>query len=348
MSVFPWTMSWAYLKAKITLLAEMGFPEDNSMAILGLENGAPLPRSTDRIPVEKALAIFKTAEQATGRENIGLEAGYKFRVSEYGDTGGIFTHCENIKDVSKHNTRYQPLTIDMAKIWFSETPNPETGETEYIHNYALYDHDSVSDPNRYKHLIDIVFGAYGTAFRWLSWASAKELKAVCFQYKEPKDTEIYRTAFNCPVYFDQPHNMLKFDEDAALATMSTFDPVKRAQLVARLDAVLDSSVAAESFTEALSKTLRQKMSQGRITRSLIADALGMSDSKFAEALKTAGISYKETLDQERRSMIQELMATDTSLTEIAQSLGYNDQAAFNKAFQRLFGMSPSAYRSGEG
>ena len=347
MSVFRWTMSWAYLKAKIGLLAEFGFPEQESLAILNIGLNASDLRYSDRIPAEKALAIFKAAEQATGRENIGLEAGYKFRVSSFGDTGQIFTQCESIKDVSRHNARYQTLAIDMAKIWFSETPHPDTGETEYTHNYELYDHKSAHDPDTYKHMIDIVFGAYGTAFRWLSWASAKELQAVCFQYAEPKDTEIYQTVFNCPVYFNQPHNMMKFDEDAALATISTFDPVKRAQLVARLDGVLDSAVAAESFFDALSKTLRQKMSQGRITRTLVADALGMSDSKFADALKTAGISYKSVLDRERKHMIQELMATEATLTEIAQSLGYNDQAAFNKAFQRLFGMSPSAYRATE-
>ena len=288
--------------------------------------------------------MFKAAETALGDPNIGLKVGYQFRVSKFGDTGRIFTQCENIRDVSQHNARYQPLAIDMAKIWFSDEIDPDSGEILYSHNYALKDHPSIIDPDQYKHLIDLVFGAYGTAFRWLSWASAKELKSAWFQYSEPADIDIYKTVFNCPLRFGQNYNALQLHKDAALSTISTFDPVKRAQLVSRLDGLMNASVSAESFIAALSSTIRQKISQGRLNREDVVKAMGLSKSQFDGSLIKAGISYKDVVSRVRKNMIEELFNTEKSLTEIAQILGYNDQAAFNKAFRRLYDMSPSQFR----
>ncbi len=344
MAPFRWTLSWEYLRSQIKILSDLGFPEEKSLAALGFTSESNTPRATERISAEQALKVFEAAEQELGDPNIGLKVGYQFRVSQFGDTGRIFTQCENIRDVSVNNARYQPIAIDMAKIWFSEDKSSETGHQEYAHNYALYDHVSATDPNKFKHLIDLVFGAYGTAFRWLSWASAKELQGVRFQYDEPQDASVYQTVFNCPVQFGQPHNSVIFNEDVANARIATYDPVKRTQMIARLDNVLKLSQAAESFSEALLATIRQQISLGRLTKPLVIEAMGLSNGSFARSLKAAGTSYKDEVNRVRRRMIEDLLNTDQTFTEIAQAMGYSDQAAFNKAFDRLYGMTPSRYR----
>ena len=345
MELFQWTLSWEYLRTQIRILSKFDVPEAASLEILGLDPSGPMPRPSARISADQVLKVFNAAEAALNDPNIGLKVGNHFRVSGFGDTGGIFTHCENMRDVCDHNARYQPLAIDMARIWFSDDKDPQTGEKVYAHNYALYDHGGAADPDSYKHLIDLVFGAYGTAFRWLSWGSAKELQGINFQYARPRDADIYQTIFNCPVHFGQSHNALILDEDVALATISTFDPVKRAQMVARLDAILNAAIASESFASALSSTIRNQITLGRITRPLVISAMGLSQSRFAEALTSAGLSYKSEVNRVRKQMIEELLMTDKSFTEIAQTLGYNDQAAFNKAFTRLYGTSPTAFRA---
>jgi len=41
------------------------------------------------------------------------------------------------------------------------------------------------------------------------------------------------------------------------------------------------------------------------------------------------------------------MRDGRSLTEIAQSLGYNDQSAFTRAFKNWYGIAPSDYKPEE-
>ncbi len=345
MTPFKWTLSWEYVQSQVAILVDMGFDVARAYDLVGINTNGHAPRRGERISAERLLPLFSAAEQDFDDCNIGLKVGNRFRVSHFGETGRIFTQCENIRDVSQKNARYQPLALDMARIWFSEDTDPVTEEKKYAHNYELYDHPSVEDANTYKHLIDLVFGAYGTAFRWLSWGSAKELKGVSFQYSEPPNTRDYSEIFNCPIRFDEPHNAIWIDEDVAFATISTYDAVKRAQMISRLDAMLDQSLAATSFADALSKTIRRQITQGRLTRPLVAEALGLSASKFSEALKSSGVTYKEEVDRVRRDMIEDLIASGASFTEMAQALGYNDQAAFNKAFQRLYGVSPTQYKA---
>jgi len=51
------------------------------------------------------------------------------------------------------------------------------------------------------------------------------------------------------------------------------------------------------------------------------------------------------LDAGRQRLCLEDMSKGQSLAEIAQGLGYNDQAAFTRAFRRWYGEPPSRYRA---
>jgi AraC-like DNA-binding protein len=79
----------------------------------------------------------------------------------------------------------------------------------------------------------------------------------------------------------------------------------------------------------------------------LAEAAGMSRSAFASR-------FKEVLGQTPLDYVTEwrmqkamplLQKRDKKLVEVAQSVGYESDAAFNKAFKRVVGLSPGEYRN---
>jgi AraC-like DNA-binding protein len=85
---------------------------------------------------------------------------------------------------------------------------------------------------------------------------------------------------------------------------------------------------------------------GHIRLSEIARECGLSVSHFARSFKTSfGISTHQWLIQHRIDHAKQLLSqTSMSLIEIAIQSGFNDQAAFTRAFHQLVGTSPGRWR----
>jgi len=75
---------------------------------------------------------------------------------------------------------------------------------------------------------------------------------------------------------------------------------------------------------------------------------GMSRSTFALRFKeTVGVSPMEYLTRWRMLLAGDRMAnTSDSISQIAQSLGYESASAFTKAFKKIMGCSPREYNRG--
>ena len=84
----------------------------------------------------------------------------------------------------------------------------------------------------------------------------------------------------------------------------------------------------------------------RLTVETLASAAGMSRSGFALRFKEkVGQSPLDYLTRWRMFCAGQLLRhTDTPLVEVAGRVGYESEAAFNKAFKRSTGAAPGAYR----
>jgi AraC-like DNA-binding protein len=93
------------------------------------------------------------------------------------------------------------------------------------------------------------------------------------------------------------------------------------------------------------KSLHQKVEHHWTVESL-AVACGMSRSAFAVRFKDlVGETSLEYLTGWRMQKATGLpQKGDKKLFEVAKSLGYDSDAAFSKAFKRIFGVAPREYR----
>jgi len=77
----------------------------------------------------------------------------------------------------------------------------------------------------------------------------------------------------------------------------------------------------------------------------VAEHMAMATRTLRRKLEDEGISYRNILDEERRQLAAQLLATtDIKLDVLALQLGYGDTPSFARAFRRWFGEAPGEYR----
>jgi len=159
----------------------------------------------------------------------------------------------------------------------------------------------------------MICGAYATTFNWLGWGVSKDLKSVCFNQSKPDDMSLFDQLYDCPVFFDQPKVGIEFYEAAMNTPLPTRDDEKLS------------------------------LGIGQVSLPIIASRLNFSERDLRKILKSSGLKYRELLDLERQTLFKELHERGESFSVISQELCYNDQAAFNRAVKRWYGVSPSQY-----
>jgi len=106
-----------------------------------------------------------------------------------------------------------------------------------------------------------------------------------------------------------------------------------------LHAIFDPKIGAAL------KSIHENVNSAWTVESLAA-AAGMSRSAFAshfkELLGQTPLDY--VTDWRMQKAIQLLQQHDKKLIEVAQSVGYESDAAFSKAFKRVVGVTPGEYR----
>ena len=80
----------------------------------------------------------------------------------------------------------------------------------------------------------------------------------------------------------------------------------------------------------------------------IAGQLHLTPRTLIRRLKSSGTSYRQLLDDARIDCAQTLLGdARLMVAEVAARLGYSDPANFGRAFRKLTGTTPAAWRRGE-
>lgn len=325
-------MASRYLSAQIETLESYGFPKAKSLSALAIKE-KELTNKYNRFDILKLISLYDAASAALNDPHIALRVGFQFRVSTFEQTGNIYTVCDNIRQVVEMNSRYQHIAINAGDVNLID----EKGYS-FLHFEPLY-----NDIEQGPSITNVVFGAYGTAFRWLNWGSGKGLKTVYLRQTEPEDKSLFQHVFDCPVHFEAPHNRLEFFPEHLDLPFPTRDPIKLAKFKAQLDHMMNSENSNQSFLDAVEISIRHQMENGQVNFQNLTRDLTLSDAKTRKAFARAKTNFRSELDNARQVYFRELITSGDSYATIAQKLSYGDQAAFSRAFKRWYGCAPGEW-----
>lgn len=165
---------------------------------------------------------------------------------------------------------------------------------------------------------------------------------VLLRHKPLRPSESYAATFGTEVRFEQPVDGLQVDQAILGLAMPNADAqvhdFMERYLAERVPLAVDDLIAA---SHAIMETLIPA-SQAKLE--VVAEHLRLHPRTFQRRLQALGYSFSEVLDEKRRQMAERLLRQgELRLTHVALCLGYAEQSAFNHAFERWHGVSPSRW-----
>ncbi len=326
------TMSLHYLATQLDQLEAFGFDRARALEVLELSEAAfEMPQN--RIEAERVEQMYQHAAKVLSDPRIAIRVGYRFRVPEFGKTGSIYSHADNMMQVFDLNRKYQCLSVDIG------VSEHRIEEGRHFFLYNRYE-----DAKHMHHVMGAILGSWATALRWLSWAAGHELKEVHLMPNAPDDDSFYREIVQCPVYFGKPRNHVELHPESVTKPLITSDPEKLARSIAILDKLLDSGDEAENFKRSVQASIKAAMAEGAANFTNVARRMEIPERRLRQKMRDTNLSFRDMLEGERKKLFRQLHAKGESFASIAQSLAYNDQAAFTRAFKRWYGVSPGTYK----
>lgn len=164
----------------------------------------------------------------------------------------------------------------------------------------------------------------------------------CMRHRPLRDYEAYLDDFGAPVLFAQGFDGVVIERRFADHEIPNRDPnIQRFVLSYLEERILPTSGEVISATRGLLEAL-VPMGQAKIE--VVAQHLHLHPRTLQRRLNEHGWSFSQLLEEKRRTMAERLLRDgNLPLSNIASYLGYAEQSAFNHAFERWHGQSPSKW-----
>ena len=168
---------------------------------------------------------------------------------------------------------------------------------------------------------------------------------VSLKHPAPRSTSAHERYFGCPVRYGCDDDALSISHDALARSNRLADDGISRFLISHLEAELESLGADTPLEALVGREISRSLSEGVPRMADIARRLAMSDRTLHRRLAVKKLSFKTLVDTTRRHVAENLLRTSRyTLTEVAFLTGFSEQSAFNRAFKRWTGQTPTVFR----
>jgi AraC-like DNA-binding protein len=288
-----------------------------------------------RISHRQRLALYRNARRLAKRSDIGLLAGARQRISDYGIYGYAMVSSRTFGDALlfslDHITMAGPA---VRQISF----RIEGGTTAILRSHGL---DTLGD------LLPFAAEFWRSSMTAL-FSRVLEApfpsKRMVFPFPAPVHWRNYERMFDCPIDFDADRMEWHFDATVLDLPCPNANPITAKICQQVCEVVLterpdDSDLVRKIRTACLNSPNRFPVAAD------IASELGLSLRTFHRRLADEGLSYQSIVDGMRRSLATELLEnTHLSIDQVAERVGFADATSFRKAFKKWTNRSPTDFR----
>jgi len=289
-----------------------------------------------KVPIDDWYRFVEAAVEATGDPFLG--ARYGARTGEFfrdsaGAVGLMLVSSETLRVAVDRLTRYQ-------RYWNEgERYDIEEGRGCLTIRYRAW------GPPRPAH-VQVAEKVAGQLLFGARTAARGPVEAtVRFSHPPRPGCEQVGRLLACEPVFGSAHNELVLPASVLEARMPTADAalfrVLDRQLAERVRATTSASPAADRVRSALSDYLHRE----GLSIEVVSGMLGLSVRTLQRRLGEEATSFRELVDEVRRSRAVALLEQGASPAELSMLLGYTEETAFYRAFKRWTGGTPSDWRS---
>lgn len=300
-------------------------------AELGLDFAA-LDDPDARFPQDAMSRLWNRAVELSGNPAIGLNIA-RVHTPAFPVVGYALMSSRNLGEGFERLERYQRIIAEGADLTFRCLPEGCL--------YRIVVHgDRLPVP---RQSAECSLASLTAMLRWITGRAIKPLE-VRLAGEPPQDIEPYRELFQAPLSFGHADCAMLFSHEDMAAPLPTANE-ELARLHDRFAGEYLARFVSSRFSHQTRQVLCRLLPQGEPKRESVAQALHLSERTLQRRLQEEGTSYQQLLDDTRRELAQQYLATPRmTLLEIAYLLGFSEPSNFFRAFRRWFGKTPGEYR----
>lgn len=313
------------------LLGELGTNVAEAFEGSGLDPCDLKPEA--RISYPSLIGLMERAAVVSRCPSLGLLTGARSDHRALGVIGELMASAPTLGDALRDYVEMQIGYSRSAVVYL------QIVEGDHFIGYGLHDNDV--SPSRQIHDLVVAIGC--NMLRSLTGGRVQPLRTLeCVS--RPDDPDLYRKVLKAPATFDQEQTAVLLRTDDMAIPLPGADPARRHELrTAILQMARDG---LDDVVAQVRRALRPRLMLGEADRDTIAGVLGLGPRTLTRRLSAAGTSFEAIKDEVRFTVARELLAlTRLPIGRVAETLAYSDNSAFNHAFLRWAGMSPSHWRN---
>ncbi len=319
------------LAALPDLLAEFGVP---LAAVLDGSGVGPEQLAAEaRVPLSALHGVLERAAVLTGCAHFGLLLGMRHDHRVLGAVGEMMSRAATLGDALRD---YASVQIGYSR-----------GAIVYLHrlggDYALGYGVYATGTAGGRQVYDLVLAIGCNIVRGLTEGRVRPVRVLeCCA--PPQDPAVYLGVLKTPMLFNQEQSCVVISARDMEAPLPQADGTEHRRLYDQLQQRLGRDL--KDLAAQVRHAIRPRLMIGEASRAAVARDLGLSARTFTRQLAAAGVTFEAIKDEVRFAVAQELLAlTSLPVGRVAEALSYTTHSAFDHAFRRWAGVSPSAWRT---
>jgi AraC-like DNA-binding protein len=280
------------------------------------------------ISLQRFAMVLELGSETSGNPLFGLEFGLHQGVGIFGSLLYLMRNSNTVGDALRDFGRYFHVHDNFGDVVIQQTDG---------HTLLYYASESENLPGR-RHVSELAVGVGYQLMRSLLGNRWQPVAAL-LQNAPVASNARYRRLLGVIPRFNSTFDAWMFDANLLDITLSDADPKLHRLILQQLDTI--DRIDSDELPAQIQRLLRSFLPSGRVTIDYIADFMRVSPRSLQRHLAGHGTSFQALLDETRQAMaVRYLEESDMSLMQLTEVLGYANQSAFSRAFQRWFGASP--------
>lgn len=275
--------------------------------------------------------IFQAAEELTGCGHLGLLIGKKAQFSNIGPLRFLVLNAASMRDAMQSLFNYGSMWYRGQKLDLQEDqgyaricmridgdiPGKEQYQTAYL--VAMVS------------IIELILGK--------PWRPS----LVRISYPKPKCAHLYDKAFGCPVWFGQSQHEILFPEEQLDQKRAGHDH-QLDQFLRQHLSELQSHDHADMIGQ-ICKIIEDLLPHRSCNVERVAEYFSIHRFTLYRYLNKHQTNFESLLETTRKKIAVKLLKNKKlMIIEVANQVGYDDQANFTRAFKRWYGITPGRWR----
>lgn len=288
-----------------------------------------------RLPEELASTIWKLLGEAYPGHPLALHMASAAPFSTLGQLAQVAQYAKNLHSALQALVKYRSVLSD--RLWLNLVESDSEAILQGYHPIGDMDggYGAESVLALITRLIQETLGTNDSVVR------------IEFKHQPFGSIHVYENFFGVPVYFQKDHDAIVFRRETLDLPTQGKDIHLFQYIQGNLDLLQDHwrLYHHPSQISALFDAIARNTELSEYGAEALAQQMNMSLRALQRLVQEQGLTIRQLIDNAREAKARQLLTSSTlSVAAISEQLGYSDERAFRRAFQRWTDKTPTEFR----